>query len=95
MSVDPDAWQYEQDSRNLQATQKYGKLIAGDGIPATIYAKYPDIQNKTLYVECAARIIVGEWPISKFDEFVDKWNSSGGAEVTKRAREWYEKIKDK
>jgi putative aldouronate transport system substrate-binding protein len=90
----PDrAWVTDQDVRNIQDAQKYIKDIAGDGMPASIYDGFPDINNRTLYVEYASKIILGQYPISKFDEFVEKWNKSGGDEITKRAREWYAKVK--
>ncbi len=44
-------------------------------------------------MEYASKIITGEYPIDKFDEFVEKWYASGGEAVTKAAGEWYEKIK--
>lgn len=69
-----------------------GKTIAGDGMPSGIYEGYPDILNRTLYVEYASKIIAGEYTIDKFDEFVEKWYASGGEEVSKRAREWYESM---
>ncbi|MBT2288827.1 ABC transporter substrate-binding protein [Paenibacillus albidus] len=86
-------WAIDQVNRNMQEAQKYAKVIAGDGMPASVYNDFPDINNRTLYVEYATKIILGQYPISKFDEFVDKWNKSGGEEVTKRAREWYAKVK--
>ncbi|WP_127586360.1 extracellular solute-binding protein [Paenibacillus koleovorans] len=73
--------------------QKFGKAIAGDGMPASIYDGFSDLKNHTMYQEYMTKIIIGEWPISKFDEFVDKWNKSGGEEVTKRARAWYQSMK--
>lgn len=85
-------WAVSQAIRNIQDNQKYVKFIAGDGIPASIYANYPDIQNRALYIEYATKIIIGEYPIEKFDEFVEKWNATGGEEVTKAAREWYESV---
>jgi putative aldouronate transport system substrate-binding protein len=86
-------WATDQDARNIQDAQKYMKTIAGDGMPASVYDGFADINNRTLYVEYASKIILGQYPISKFDEFVDKWNKSGGEEVTKRARDWYAKVK--
>lgn len=86
-------WALDQSIKNLKDVQQYAKKPAGDGIPATIYSNYPDIQNNTLYKEYASKIIVGEYPIGKFDEYVDKWNKSGGEAVTKAAREWYSKAK--
>ncbi|OPH49991.1 ABC transporter substrate-binding protein [Paenibacillus ferrarius] len=86
-------WAVDQGIRNIQEAQKYVKVIAGDGMPASVYDGFADINNRTLYVEYATKIILGQYPISKFDEFVDKWNKSGGEEVTKRARDWYAKVK--
>ena len=75
---------------NVEACE--GKAIAGDGLPNSVYDEYPDILNRTLYVEYASKIIAGEYSIDKFDEFVEKWYASGGEEVTRKAREWYESI---
>ncbi|MBB6637162.1 ABC transporter substrate-binding protein [Cohnella thailandensis] len=86
-------WIYDQVTANMEEAQKYAKVIAGDGLPASIYEGYADINNRTLYIEYASKIIMGKYPIDKFDEFVDKWNKSGGEDVTKRAREWYSKVK--
>ncbi len=85
-------WAISQSIRDLQENQKYVKSIAGDGIPASIYTNYPDIQNRALYIEYATKIIIGDYPIEKFDEFVEKWYATGGEEVTKAARDWYSKV---
>ncbi len=82
-------WSISQSINNMQENQKYGKQIAGDGIPATIYDGYPDINSRVLYVEYASKIITGDYSIDKFDEFVEKWYKYGGQEVTDSAREWY------
>lgn len=68
------------------------RRIAGDGLPSSVYEGYPDIQSHKLFQEYLSKIVIGEWPLEKFDEFVERWNSSGGEEVTKRAQEWYEKV---
>lgn len=83
------AWAIDQAINCLQDVQQYEKTPAGDGIPSSIYTDYADINNRTLYVEYATKIITGEYSIDKFDEFVEKWYATGGEEVTKRAREWY------
>lgn len=88
-------WQIDQAVKAMQDAQKYAKPIAGDGMPSSVYDDYPDINNRTLFVEYATKIILGQYPISKFDEFVDKWYKSGGEEVTKRAEEWYSKVQQK
>ncbi len=89
---DPEwEWANSQDIRNLVENQKYVKALAGDGLPAAVYSDYPDIQNRTLYVEYITKIVLGDYDLDKFDEFVDRWYSSGGEAVTKAAREWYAK----
>jgi putative aldouronate transport system substrate-binding protein len=66
------------------------RAIAGQFIPAGIYEGYPDIATHKMYQEYAARIIVGDWDIDRFDEFVDRWYEQGGEEVTERAQEVYQ-----
>ncbi|MCA0757646.1 extracellular solute-binding protein [Paenibacillus sp. N4] len=68
------------------------RRIAGDGMPATVYEGFPDIQSHKLFQEYLTKIVIGEWPLEKFDEFVDKWNKAGGETVTKRVQEWYAKV---
>lgn len=85
-------WAVSQSIRDIKDNQKYVKSIAGDGIPSSVYDDYSDIQNRTLYIEYASKIIIGEYPIEKFDEFVEKWYANGGEEVTKKARAWYESV---
>ena len=83
-------WAISQTITAMDENQKYTKVVAGDGMPDSIYADYPDIKNRTLYIEYATKIITGEYSIDKFDEFVEKWYASGGEEVTQIAREWYD-----
>lgn len=69
------------------------RQIAGDGLPASVYEGYPDIQSHKLFQETLTKIVIGELPIEAFDEYVAKWKASGGDEVTKRVQEWYAKVK--
>lgn len=87
--TDDREWAVSQAIENVQKTQEYVKSFAGDGIPDSVYSDYPDIGNRTLYIEYATKIITGEYSIDKFDEFVEKWYSSGGEEVTELVKEWY------
>lgn len=87
--TDDNAWAVEKSISNVEEAQQYGKVIAGDGLPSAVYDGYEDINNRTLYVEYASKIITGEWPIEKFDEFVEKWYATGGTEVTQNVRDWY------
>lgn len=81
--------------RIVDGFQKNFKNIAGDGMPANIYEGFPDIKAHALFQEYMSKIIIGDMPIEKFDEFVENWYSTGGSEVTKRAREWYSKVSGK
>ncbi len=67
------------------------RRIAGDGMPSTVYEGYPDIQSHKLFQEYLTNIVIGEWELDRFDEFVERWKESGGEEVEKRVQEWYEK----
>jgi putative aldouronate transport system substrate-binding protein len=76
----------------VKDNQANSKSIAGDGLPASVYEGFADIQNHTSYQEVMTKIIIGDYPIEKFDSFVEEWYKSGGEEVTKRAREWYAQV---
>ncbi|HZG87816.1 extracellular solute-binding protein [Paenibacillus sp.] len=69
------------------------RRIAGDGLPSTVYEGFPDIQSHKLFQEYLTKIVIGEWDIEKFDEFVERWHQAGGETVTQRVQEWYEKTK--
>ncbi|WP_028609099.1 extracellular solute-binding protein [Paenibacillus harenae] len=69
------------------------RRIAGDGLPNTVYEGFPDIQSHKLFQEYLTKIVIGEWPIEKFDEFVDRWYKAGGDKVTERVQEWYSNVK--
>jgi putative aldouronate transport system substrate-binding protein len=71
------------------------RRIAGDGLPSMVYEGFPDIQSHKLFQEYLTKIVIGDWPIEKFDEFVDRWKQSGGDTVTQRVQEWYQKATKK
>ncbi|MFD2654789.1 extracellular solute-binding protein [Gracilibacillus thailandensis] len=77
----------------FEVSKADARRIAGDGLPSTVYDGYPDIQSHKLFQEYLTKIVIGEWSIDKFDEFVEKWKQSGGEEVTQRVQEWYETAK--
>lgn len=84
---------FQQREQIVTDNQKYAKTIAGDGMPSSVYEGYPDIQNHTLFQEAMTKIIIGDYPIETFDDFVTNWYKSGGEEVTKRVREWYAQVR--
>ncbi|KPC99753.1 hypothetical protein LR69_01989 [Geobacillus sp. BCO2] len=43
--------------------------------------------------ETFANIIYGRAPLSAFDDFVKKWEESGGEQITKEVNEWYQSVK--
>lgn len=43
--------------------------------------------------EAYISIITGDKPVDYFDEFVEKWFSMGGEQITKEANEWYQNFK--
>jgi len=53
-------------------------------IPEQYIANWDAMTN--LYKEYNADIVTGKKPISAFDEFVQKWYSAGGTELTKYAQ---------
>lgn len=44
-------------------------------------------------LETYTDIIYGKKPIDAFDEFTEKWYSSGGEEITKEVNAWYDSVK--
>lgn len=70
------------------------RILPGDGMPAHIYDGYPQIRDRTLFSKYAINIIIGEYPIEKFDEFVKQWYDTGGTEVTEKARKWFQSTQD-
>lgn len=82
-------WEIDQAEALLNGNQADGRIIAGDGMPSSVYDGCEDIQNRILYVEYVSKIITGEFELDKFDEFVDRWYKNGGQTVTDRVREWY------
>lgn len=51
------------------------------------------VELEKLRSEAYISIISGEKDLDYFDEFVSKWNKSGGSQLTKEANEWYTSIK--
>jgi len=60
-------WMVDINIRNMKENQKYVKDIAGDGLPSTIYEGYADINNRTLYVEYATKIVFAKIELSHLE----------------------------
>ncbi|MCR8633019.1 extracellular solute-binding protein [Paenibacillus radicis (ex Xue et al. 2023)] len=78
-----------------EISQPAQKLLPADGMPNSVFDGFGDISTHKIFQEYAIKIIMGDYPIEKFDEFVEKWKKSGGDEVTKKANEWYSKVNKK
>lgn len=65
------------------------------GMPLSVYKGYADYLPKQakLYREYCSKMVLGELPMSAWDEYVEKWYAAGGEVVTQRATEWYKEVK--
>jgi putative aldouronate transport system substrate-binding protein len=91
---DPNTGKFSQMALDiLKGSSNSIRQVAGQALPASIYDSYPDVATHKLFREYATLIIIGEYPISKFDEFVQRWYDQGGTQVTARARQIYANIK--
>ncbi|UCF98230.1 MAG: extracellular solute-binding protein [Spirochaetaceae bacterium] len=65
--------------------------LDNEGMPPQVYEDYTDFRpwSATLYREWCSKMVMGELPMSAWDEYVKKWYDSGGEIVTQRATEWY------
>ena len=64
------------------------------GLPLSVYDGYDDYLPSTakLYREYCSKIVLGELPMSAWDEYVKLWYERGGTEVVARATAWYRKV---
>jgi putative aldouronate transport system substrate-binding protein len=56
----------------------------------TMKAKWSDLEK--MEREIFLKIIYGDLPIDEFDEFVHRWLSEGGEQITREVNEWYQTI---
>ena len=77
----------------IKEAQNYGYVPGPEnlGMPNSVYEGYEDFipENSKLYQEWCSKFITGEYPISRWDEYVKRWYDSGGTVVTQRATTWY------
>jgi putative aldouronate transport system substrate-binding protein len=78
----------------LLDSKEYGIPNMFQGSPTkTMKAKKAFLDKMEL--ETFTQIIYGQAPISDFDKFVEKWESSGGKEITKEVNNWYKSASGK
>jgi putative aldouronate transport system substrate-binding protein len=64
------------------------------GLPLSVYDGFDDYLPNTakLYREYCSKMVLGELPMSAWDEYVKLWYQRGGTEVTARATAWYRSV---
>ena len=68
-------------------TAEQGKLTEFQSLPTpTMLERGADLGK--LQDETVLGIIIGDKPLSAFDEFVDQWKSQGGDQITQEVNEW-------
>ena len=69
-------------------TAEQGKITQYQSLPTPTMIERGSDLNK-LQEETLLGIIIGEKPLSAFDEFVDQWKSQGGDQMTQEVNEWW------
>lgn len=86
-TLSPENWAWGKEhglDKDFYVNQLYSTLPSA--------AKFStDLQN--MQDEYFQKIITGEWPVDKFDEFVQKWNSTGGETLVSEANAWWDTLK--
>lgn len=69
-------------------TAEQGKLSKFQSLPTPTMIERNSDLNK-LQDETILGIIIGDKPMSAFDEFVEQWKSQGGDQITQEVNEWW------
>ena len=69
-------------------TAEQGKITQYQSLPTPTMIERGSDLNK-LHAETVLGIMIGEKPLSAFDEFVDQWKSQGGDQMTQEVNEWW------
>ncbi|MBP1963211.1 extracellular solute-binding protein [Paenibacillus aceris] len=71
-----------------------GRVNDGLDMPVpAIMLSQPELAKNGLFMETAAKIIVGQESIDYFDKFVADWKARGGNKAIDEATQWYQKNK--
>lgn len=85
-TLSPENWEWGRENgldQDFYVNQLYSTLPSA--------AKYQtDLDN--MENEYFQKIITGEWPVDKFDEFVEQWYSMGGSTLVEEANEWWDTL---
>lgn len=80
-----------------EASKNDQQYLQSKFMPISVYEGYDDYRpaSAPLFREIASKIIVGELPLSAWDDYVKEWYEKGGKVVTERATAWYKKVYNK
>jgi putative aldouronate transport system substrate-binding protein len=65
------------------------------GMPQSVWEGYEDFLDNSmgnLYRQYTSRFILGELPMSDWDDYVAEWRAKGGDVITQRATDWYKSV---
>ncbi len=67
---------------------------ADDGMPVTVYEGYPDYAPTTAktFLSSCSKMVMGELPMTAWDDYVKQWYEKGGKVVVERATAWYKTV---
>lgn len=58
-------------------------------LPPTMQS-HPELAKNGLWMETAAKIIIGTESVDYFDKFVEDWKKRGGDQIIQEATKWYD-----
>lgn len=64
------------------------RVSAYTGSPTAGMLEYGAFLQK-IYEEAVINIIMGEEPLSAYDEFIEQWYANGGTQITEEVNDWY------
>ncbi|MFD2114653.1 extracellular solute-binding protein [Paenibacillus yanchengensis] len=71
-----------------------GRVNDGLDMPVpSIMLSQPELTKNGLFMEIAAKIIIGQESIDYFDTFVEDWKARGGNKAIEEATQWYQDVK--
>ncbi|WP_010270585.1 extracellular solute-binding protein [Paenibacillus senegalensis] len=73
---------------NIQMIHQHLIRNQFEAAPTPAMGKY-NAKLRKMQDETFIKIVVGTYPLDKFDEFVEWWRAEGGDEITAEVNEWY------
>jgi putative aldouronate transport system substrate-binding protein len=81
-------------AKAIKVANSEGRVNEGLDMPVpSIVLSRPELSKEGLFMETAAKIIVGQESVDYFDKFVENWKERGGNKAIEEATQWYQKNK--